>query len=370
MVKLTNKTVNTFFIILFVFLNIIYTALRLDVYSPFGLAMFGSLLVVDIIYLIYTINNNLKELFSVIALFICLLFHKVNAESSVLILGLVLSTYIYFKAIQRIPLKAKAIAITLVIFYVTTVLFSIDDLIRSLLSSSLDASFQGIFENPNTMGAFSACAMIATFLFIKNKKIKLALLFIFILCIVGCKSRNLLLFSILTIFFYFLIRQYKPQVAILCFCIFVVGALYYLIIIEPQSLSGGMEILGKEGGSAGRSSQILLTISTFPLTLFGVGYDVPSDFVINKTGYAIHNFYINTVYSMGLVFMLFYVIFIIRLYLNLRSYKAKAFLLASHIYFLFEPGMALSPHMINCLPISLILLKLNQEYYENRSLYF
>ena len=139
---------------------------------------------------------------------------------------------------------------------------------------------------------------------------------------------------------------------ILAFC--------YLFFVEIYS-SVDFTVMGKEANSAGRSEQITLVMLRYPLTLFGVGKDAIDAFSFATTGYAVHNAFINSLYSMGVVIMLCYMLFIYRIYQQLDSIVAKSALLASNVYFFFDPGVMFYLLLINVYPIMIVLLKMNEE---------
>lgn len=363
-----NKT-NTFFLIVFLILNIAYSTVDSSPTSLLGISMFGIMFII-IILSFFSTTHKFKNIDSIIFLSasICLTFHFLMTTTSIESIGLILTTLLFYIRLKYISINANATKIIIIIFLIT-IFFTLPELIQSLFTLASESSYKGIFKNPNFMGAFTTISITTTFLFVKNKKFKVLLLVLFILALMASKSRNCILFAISAIGFYLLLKSRFSKYAPLIFFTAIALALYYLIVIEPQAMTAQAQMFGKESGSAGRSGQILLTITRYPLTLFGVGYDIPNKYSYAMTGYPIHNFYINSLYALGIVFMCIYILFISTIYKNLRNPLAKSFLLSSHLYFLFEPGITFSIVALNNLPIILSIVSLNQEQNEHRTLY-
>lgn len=364
-----EKAINTLTVSALVLLLILRTVLRAGPTDPVSIAAFSAMAITIALSIFTTAPTDKSDIRFIIAFALYSIVHLLFADTSILTIGLTFLTLMFFIRIKYIKVNVNFVGKLLVIFFIVSVIFNFSSLVSNLFTLGRESSFKGFFENANTMGGYTTMAITATFLFIKDKKIRIALIALFAMSLISCKSRNALLFVVSAIGFYFLLKTKFSKYAPAFFFAAIAIALYYMAIIEPQSQSEGMELFGKGSNSAGRSSQILLTITHFPLTLFGVGYDVPDNYSIAISGYAIHNFYINTLYALGIVFMIFYILFIFHIYHKSKSQLAKAFLLSSHIYFLFEPGIGLSIAILNSIPIILASLSINKETYENRTLH-
>ncbi len=299
---------------------------------------------------------------------IYLIFHLTIAESSIMTVILIMAIVLFYIYLKYTDISVSHVAYLLIFLFILNTVLTFDKLLHSIFSPSYLDWYKGLFLNPNTNGIFAANVLAATFLFIKNKKTRYIVSILFILYLLGCKSRNMLLFILSTFAFYQLYKTRFSRYAFLFFSLFICIILFYLIKIEPQ-MTAEIELFGKSGGSAGRSSQIIYIIKEFPLTLFGLGKDIPNNYSLATNGYAVHNFYINTIYGMGIIFLIIYFAFIKDIYNNLSSNIAKSFLLSFHIYFMFEPGMPFYALMQNGLPIILILLKYKQEKNEYYTLH-
>lgn len=363
-----NKA-NTFFLIIFLILNIAYSTVDSSPTSLLGISMFGMMFII-IALSFFSATHKVKNIDYIIFIsaLICLFFHAQTTMTSFNSIGLILMTLLFYTRLKYISINANATKIIITIFLIT-IFLTFPELIKSLFTLASESSYKGIFKNPNFMGAFTTVSITTTFLFVKNKKFKALLFVLFALTLMASKSRNCILFVISAIGFYLLLKSRFSKYTSLIFFTAIAVALYYLIIIEPQAMTAQAQMFGKNGGSAGRSDQVLLTIMTYPLTLFGVGYDVPNKYSLAMTGYPIHNFYINSLYALGIVFTGIYILFISTIYKSLRNPLAKSFLLSSHIYFLFEPGITFSIVALNNLPIILSIIALNQEQNEHRTLY-
>lgn len=363
------KKINTLLVSIFIVLNILYTTFRASPTDLLGVFMFG--LLICIIFLSFLSPNitQKKDIIFLSILSLFFIFHLMFNTTSLLTIGLVMASVLFFIRLKYIQLYPAFIGKIIILLFFVIVIFNTPELLTSLSTNTTDSMFSGIFDNPNSMAGFTTITVTASLFFIKDKKL-LKICFIFIIAsLLACKSRNAILFMISFIGLYVVLKSSFSKFTFHIFVIFIIFALYYLIVIEPQSITTDAQMFGKESGSAGRSTQILLTIGHFPLTFFGVGYDVPNEYSISLTGYAIHNFYINTIYAMGICYMAIYLYYIINIYKQLTQNIHKALLLSSHIYFLFEPGTGFSILMLNSLPLILFSLKLNQEQYENRTLH-
>ena len=360
---------NTFFLVIFLILNIAYSTVDSSPTSPLGICMFGTMFII-IILSFFSTKQKVKTIDYIIffSASVCLAFHFLNTTTSIASIGLILTTLLFYIRLKYMSINANATKVIIIIFLIT-IFLTFPKLIQNLFTLASESFYEGIFKNPNFMGAFTTMTITTTFLFVKNKKLKVILTILFVLALMASKSRNCILFVISAFGFYSLLKSRFSKYTPIIFFTAIALALYYLIVIEPQTMTAQVQMFGKESGSAGRSGQILLTIARFPLTLFGVGYDLPNNYSFVMTGYPIHNFYINSIYALGVVFMCIYTLFISTLYRNLRNPVAKSFLLSSHIYFLFEPGITFSIVALNNIPIILSIVSLNQEQNEHRTLY-
>lgn len=119
--------------------------------------------------------------------------------------------------------------------------------------------------------------------------------------------------------------------------------------------------MGKGGDSAGRSQQVVHIINNYSINLFGYGKNVINMATVKLQGYAVHNFWVSSLYSSGLLIMGGYIYFICNLFNRLKSDVAKSFLLSFNLYFFFEPGLCYYISFSNIFPIIVVLLQDNQE---------
>ena len=364
-----NNLFNTLSVIAVIGLMIARTALRAMPTSPIGISLFGFMFLIILISIFKSVKIDRTDKKISIFMFIYLIIHFFTADTEITAIGLIILSFLLTTYLKRLNIDAHIIGQTIVLCFIATMILYFDSLVSNLFTTASNSSFRAFFDNANTTGAFTTIAITATFLFVKNKQLKVLLCILFAMSLLGCKSRNAVLFAITAMGFYIILKtkfaKYTPAIFVLTLLI----ALYYMAIIEPFSQTTQAQMFGKEQGSAGRSEQILITVTHFPLTLFGVGYDVPNDYSVSITTFAIHNFYINTIYALGILFTILYFWYISHIYKTLKSKFAKAFLLASHIYFMFEPGTGFSTGMVNSLPLILSVLKLNDENYENSTLH-
>lgn len=363
-----SRTVNTKIVLLYIVTLIVYAILRAETTSLIGLINWALMLL-----LIYLSLNRTKSKYIIVTIFSILLYfiiHKLfGGQTELLTSGMYIANVCLFVSLPNLNFNVKPIAYCLLGLMILNVFVGLNEIINSPYAVRVDDYFSGLFNNSNTNGNFACCAFAAVFLFIKRKNIRYLTLFMFVIYLVACKSRNALLFAIIAWGMHYLLSSKWKNKAIYLYSAFFIFCFVYLILIEPMVSGNGPEIFGKKASSAGRSIQILMTIKNFPLTFWGLGDTVPGNYIIHKTSYAIHNMYVNTIYAMGVVYIVIYARFISSTYKRLKSTLAKSFLLAFLVYFMFEPGMAFSPLMINSLPLLIILFKLCEERYENNTLY-
>lgn len=344
---------------LIIVLLIINTALRLSTTDPLSMILWATMLF-SIFY--FSTQIRLKKIsLGILASVFYFSFHSILADTSILLIGLFLVVIVFYLELSYVKINTKTIGYFFFLLMIIDLIVGIPQILQ-VRFGNINSAFAGFFQNGNTNGNFGCCCFCACFLFLKNKKLKKIVFLVSIIYIVGSLSRNTLLFFIVSLTLKYLLDSQKFKkfvvpgfVLLACFCMF------YLIVLEPTMQATDIEVLGKKSTSAGRSQQILMTINQFPITFFGVGSDIPSNFAISRAKYAIHNMYVDSFYGMGILYMIGYLFFIGWLYRNLKSNMAKSCLLAFSLYFMFEPGKAFSSSLINFLPILIILLQLSHE---------
>ena len=350
---------NSILLGIYFLLTILYAALRADTTSFLGISLWGTMI---FIVAISFQKINLHQYTT----FLCILciyfaFHLFIAQSSPISIGLILANILLYICITQIKLSHKSITKILICIFILNIIIGYNEIITSFISPKYGDTFSGIFQNSNTNGLFASCVLVLTLLFVDSPKKRYCIIGLFLIYLFTCKSRNVLLFCITSFGFYQVLKSKYSKYTIPLFLLFVFFSMYYLMVIELREYSANIELFGKKAESAGRSVQILITTKHFDLSLFGEGVEIPNKYSIAKTNYAIHNLYINSIYSMGIIYMILYIFFIYRyIYSKLKSNIAKSFLLSFHIYYMFEPGTAFSTGM-GSLALLTIILKINQE---------
>lgn len=326
-------------------------------------------MVLFVVILLFRKNYVRSVIWYMIVVMVFFLFHVIKADTSLLTAGLFLFNILLFLLLPNLHVNVRAIAYLLFILFVANFVIGFKEVLYSPFASGVNEYFSGIFRNSNTNRNFACCVLAAVLLFLDNKRVRMGTMLLFVVYLFACKSRNALLFTLLVFYFYHVLSLKKiAKFALPSFVLLLAGSLLYLAVIEPIT-DADFEVFGKSGNSAGRSVQILLAMSQFPITLFGVGATVPNDYVIASTEYAIHNMYVNTFYAMGGGYIVLFFIFVFKLYRALHSNLAKAFLMSFLMYFMFEPGTAFGTQLVVSLPFIILLLKLGQEKYENSTLH-
>lgn len=363
-----SSKINTILLCIYILLVVAYAAFDFSVTSFVGL-MEWSVMILFVSVLLFRKNYVRSVIGYMIAVVIFFLFHIMKADTSLLTAGLFLVNMLLFLFLPDLHVNVRVVAYLLFGLFAANLVIGFEEVLYSPFAGGVSEYFSGIFRNSNTNGNFACCVLAAILLFLDNKKMRMCTVLLFLVYLYACKSRNALLFVVLVVYFYNLLSSKRfAKFALPSFIVIWVGSLFYLTIIEP-AIDADFEVFGKSGNSAGRSVQILLTMSRFPITFLGVGATVPNDYVIASTEYSIHNMYVNTFYAMGWGYIVLYFIFVFKLYYALHSNLAKAFLMGFLMYFMFEPGTAFGVQLIVSLPFIILLIKLGQEKYEDRTLY-
>jgi len=228
------------------------------------------------------------------------------------------------------------------------------------------AGWRGMFENPNTNSIFLISTLIASVLSSPSVRLKK---FIYICVFIGVlftRSRNALLVCMMItagdILKYRLSKLEKILPILLVGVLVFAG--YYMLVIEPMS-KGGLEMMGKDQGSAGRSLQLLYITGNFDLSMFGGGRIVNS-IVEDNTKYPVHNMYIASVYVLGILITAVYLAFAYWMYRKAKSIMFKVCFLAAHFYFFFEPGYLFCVQLDYFLPMLVLCSTFHTSVYGNK----
>lgn len=269
--------------------------------------------------------------------------------------------------------KVKYLGISFFIFYIVFIVLDYHNLLKCIFSLNYDDGWESVFYNSNLASIFICSVFCSTYLFVKNKLLNRISFFLVIIGLLACKSRNAFLFFIIVnLFLYFKPWLFKRQKYLpLLILLFLLGSLYYMIIIEPYLVNLSLfNLFGKTEGSTGRALQIMFVIQNFDINLWGYGRSLINDAVTEELSYVIHNLYINTLYAMGLLYLFFYLYFVSRFYIYLKNYESRVFLLSFHVYFFFETGVAfgfalnyfLPMIIVACSALNHVDFKLNKKY--------
>lgn len=267
--------------------------------------------------------------------------------------SVIMSLLIYFTFITTYISSFKVKATTILLLSI--LLFSL------LFITEKSAIGRGgtplIFSNPNMASLFVLCVFSAVLIFYKNRNFHMFIMIVTLFLIVLTGSRGALLFYMISSTCILLEKRlikYQNYFSFITFG-FLVMLFIYLSIIEPLFMGEShFNVMGKEGGSAGRSVQILYLLENYEINLWGYGSLINEE-LEDKTGMPVHNFYISTLYNVGLLMFVFYIFFILKVYYSLKMYSSRVLFLCYHIYFFFEPAWAFCAHMNYILPMLIIL---------------
>ena len=263
-----------------------------------------------------------------------------------------------YESIAKGIYSVKVILYVFLIFFLVGFILTFPDFLHSLLVVHTDRSslYGPFFYSANIYAAFCLMTLMCVILFMKPSKIKLILTILLILNVYSTGSRNGMLFIITSICFYILHKSKYAKYSYAVFILLLLMATYYLFFIE-MSTTVDFTVMGKEANSAGRANQIRYVINNFPLTLLGCGKEfIDMSIMRVSNGFLVHNFYINSLYALGIMPLLGYMYYIFKVWKSLPGIVAKSFLLAFSVYFFFEPGICYYLIFWNVMPIVIILL--------------
>ncbi|WP_152567304.1 hypothetical protein [Porphyromonas sp. COT-290 OH860] len=345
--------------------SIVYTANKAAPLSIEGIIMFVLMLV----FIVWSISRGLKFSFTDLFVILGSIFYYSGylllTDARLENIALYLSSIFFFVTLQKVRVAGRKIAISLILFWLLSIVLHPVELINSFAATRVVDYFSGFFHNSNTFAAYSTVVLSATFIFIENRKLRWFVAIMFLVMLFAHHSRNTLLFVLLAYVFYFLLNRGKGKLVPWLFFILVGGAFLFLVVIEPNLAALDFALFGKKADTAGRSAQVLSVVNHFNIRWFGNGLDTIGKYTHDVNSYALHNAWINTLYSMGIIYSTLYIIFIRSIYRNIPII-AKSFLLSSHIYFFFEPGLFFSILMVSSFPI--IVAIISQNKYEDRTL--
>ncbi len=302
-------------------------------------------------------------------LLLCFLVHFFTTGDRATTLVVLILTVLLYETVKNASFSVKPLIILSGIFLIINYFWSFNDMLSSIQGehSSRADFYKGFFLNANTNAAFYVFTFFLFILFCKNKKVNWVVTFFVLISIWATGSRGAMLCLVLFVLFYIIIKKGREILPFWLFIGILVAAFLYLFIFEVNS-NLDLTFMGKEANSAGRSEQIVSTILHFPINLFGNGKDAVEDYSMRLFDFPVHNFYVSSLYSLGIIIFVCYFIFVLGIYKELQSKEAKAAWIALNAYFFFEPGICYYLVFLNSYPTILILLKLSEEKHSNKTI--
>lgn len=293
---------------------------------------------------------------------VALLGHLFATTDKITSVILMVSIMFLYEMMKQYDFSYKIVIYPFLLLVVIGFVFTLPQMLNSLLVAHANRSdlYEGIFINANSNAAFYLMAIMSAVLFLETPYLRNIFVVICIICVYSCGSRNGILCLFTSLLFYELLKSKYHRYTIGVFFLILLAAVFYLVFVEVTH-SIDFKFMGKDGNSAGRSEQIIYIINHFSVNLFGYGKDVINGATVKLQGFVVHNFYVCSLYSSGIIIMAAYLYFIYNLFHKLCSLAAKAFLLSFNIYFFFEPGLCYYYAFINVFPIVIALLKYNEE---------
>ncbi len=366
MKSISSTMINTILLGGFMASNIIYTSTNAEPLSVQGVIMFTMILLFIGWNISLVGKFSSSDIFIIFGSILYFSGYLLFTDASVNNMGLSLSSILFFLALQYARVDGRKIALGLMAFWLFSVVLHPGAFVNSFTATHVVDYFSGFFENSNTFAAYSAVTFFAAVIFVRNQRLRWFVTTVFFVMLFAHHSRNALLFALLSYVFYFLMKRGWYWLPPCLFSLIIGGALLFLVVIEPNQSVVNFMLFGKKANTAGRSSQVLSIINHFDIKWFGEGAETITKYSIVANNYAVHNVWINTLYSMGIIYFILYAIFIRKVYKNI-SPLAQSFLLGFHVYSFFEPGLFFSILMVSSFPI--IIAIISQKEYENSSLY-
>lgn len=265
--------------------------------------------------------------------------HWLFTPDNLLQVSLFVTTMLLFEILKIYDFSYKYIVYPFLAFSAIGFVITLPDMLSALVSVNVGRGdlYKGLYNNANTTSTMSMIVAMSAFLFLKTTYIKKIFISCALISVLATGCRGGILSLCMCVIFYLLLKRKKQKLAFFIFLLFLVVAFLYMVLIEAQHLMD-FNYMGKGADSAGRSLQILYVINHFSLNLFGHGKDVINNAVVSKEQFVIHNLYVNSLYSQGLLIVLAYFYYLYHFFAQLTSLIGKAFLLSFHISFFFEPG--------------------------------
>ena len=270
---------------------------------------------------------------------------------------LMTATLLLYQSVLALRFSYRYIVYPILVIFFMSVVLTLPAMVHSFTAthSSRAGLYEGFFQNPNTNAAFMLSVIFIAYVFLRQRRLRWTVYVVAFVAILATGSRNALLCIILACFFSFVGRTRFRRLAFPMFMGILAMALAYLFFFEMNS-NMSLSFMGKEANSAGRAEQIASVVLEYPLNLFGNGREVIDLFSKDENGYAVHNFYISSLYSYGIVILLGYMWFVFKIHRHLRSHKTKAVWLVFQFYFFFEPGVCFYFKFLNVFPLLLVLI--------------
>lgn len=270
---------------------------------------------------------------------------------------LMMSTLLLYQSTLRLNFSICYIIYPLLFIFFASIILTAPALLHSLASSHASRAnlYAGFFQNPNSDAAFLTACILMAYICIRQRKLKYAVYIVGMIALLSTGSRNALLTLLLTAFFSIVARTRLKR---WCFAMFVgvlVTAFVYMVVFELSS-AVSFTMMGKEANSAGRAQQILSVMMEYPVNLFGNGREEIDLFSLDENGYAVHNFYVSSLYSFGIFILAGYLWFIYKVWRKLDNRKSAAVWLAFNVYFFFEPGVCFYYKFLNVFPLLIVLI--------------
>lgn len=308
--------------------------------------------------LAYSFRLNKYSVFMIVAFLLHLFF---TPDKFTTVLFMVTNLFL-FEVLKQYDFSYKYVIYPFLAFTFVSFIVTIPQFFNVLHVGQLNRSllYEGLTTNANSNSTLYLLTIMSSLLFIRTPYLRKILIGISLLCIIASGSRNGILSLFTAIWFYYVLNSKFRKWTLCSFFVLLFMFTVYLVFIEATK-TVDFAYMGKGGDSAGRSQQVIYIINHYSVNLFGYGKNIINMATVKLQGYAVHNFWVSSLYSSGLLIMGGYIYFICNLFNRLKSDVAKSFLLSFNLHFFFEPGLCYYISFSNIFPIIVVLLKYNEE---------
>ena len=246
----------------------------------------------------YSFRLNKYSVFMIVAFLLHLFF---TPDKLTAVLFMVTNLFL-FEVLKQYDFSYKYVIYPFLAFTFIAFIVTIPQFFNVLLVGQLNRSllYEGLTTNANSNASLYLVTIMSSLLFIKTPYLRKILIVISLSCIIASGSRNGILALFTTLGFYYVLNSRFQKWTLCSFFVLLLMFTLYLVFIEATK-TVEFNYMGKGGDSAGRSQQVIYIINHYSVNLFGYGKNIINMATVKLQGYAVHNFWVSSLYSSGLL---------------------------------------------------------------------